>query len=308
MNVSEPADLRDPDFPRGRAARGLPANRAAARRVQPGAARDPDRGRVRDRFAAAAAFAATTEKRGRARRCACAGAAAVGLPRSTRWRLEGPAIHDISTDLQDRIEFTPTWPHLDEQGPGARGARRRRVLPEERLPELAPIQLALPPDQAFARAKRSPRRCPAGRSPTPTARAPDRGDRHLAALPLRGRHRDPRATRRRGSRVDLRSRSRVGQSDLGANARASAPTPARSPSRAEDAARTEASAALHRSWRPCRRRCGADLLAADVEGRGAAHVRALPELHLGVDALVVLGLFFSRSRLKRATSRPACLA
>ena len=132
-----------------------------------------------------------------------------------------PRIHDISTDLQDRIEFTPDVaaistnkdPEPDARAAGRRSTRRRGY------PDIAPIQLALPPDQAFAKAKAVAEAMPGWQvtnadreSGRIEATATSRLFHFVDDIVIRVR---PDAG---GSRVDLRSRSRVGQSDLGANA------------------------------------------------------------------------------------------
>jgi len=131
-----------------------------------------------------------------------------------------PPIHDISTDLSDRIEFTPevvaASPNKDAQGPD------RDLVDEMQksgYPDVAPIQLALPPDQAFAKAKAVAEAMPGWQVTNADletgrieATATSRIFHFVDDIVIRVR---PDAG---GSRIDLRSRSRVGQSDLGANA------------------------------------------------------------------------------------------
>lgn len=173
-------------------------------------------------LAGAAAFAAATGKawRRRALRASLV-PLLVGVPAlllATTSKV--PPIHDISTDLEDRIEFTPDV---------AASSMNKDPEPEARAvvesyqksgyPDLAPIQLALPPDQAFARAKAVAEAMPGWQ----VTNADSQSGRIEATATSRIFHFvDDVVIRIRpdagGSRIDLRSRSRVGQSDLGANA------------------------------------------------------------------------------------------
>ena len=173
-------------------------------------------------LAAAAAFASVTQKSWRARALRGAllplsvGLLAIGLVATSKV----PAIHDISTDLDDRIEFTPdvaaASPNKDPQ------PEQRAIvegMQKTGYPDIAPIQLALPPDQAFAKAKTVAEAMPGWQvtnadlaSGRIEATATSRLFHFVDDIVIRVR---PDAG---GSRIDLRSRSRVGQSDLGANA------------------------------------------------------------------------------------------
>jgi uncharacterized protein (DUF1499 family) len=131
-----------------------------------------------------------------------------------------PAIHDISTDLDDPPAFVAILPlrrgaanTADYGGPAVAALQRAGY------PDIVPAVLALPPEQAFARV---------------LAAARALGWTVVAADPAAGRLEafdqtlwfgftddivvrvTPAAT---GSRVDVRSVSRVGKSDVGANAR-----------------------------------------------------------------------------------------
>ena len=173
-------------------------------------------------LAGAAAFASVTQKSWRPRAVRGAllplsvGLLAIGMAATSKV----PPIHDISTDLGDRIEFTPdvaaASPNKDAQG------QDRTMVDEMQksgYPDLAPIQLALPPDQAFAKAKAVAEAMPGWQvtnadleSGRIEATATSRIFHFVDDIVIRVR---PDAG---GSRIDLRSRSRVGQSDLGANA------------------------------------------------------------------------------------------
>lgn len=130
-----------------------------------------------------------------------------------------PFIHDITTDTDDPPVFVAVLPLRADAAnppeyPGAEVAAQQR----EAYPEVQPIEAALTPAEAFARAE---------------AVARDMGWEIVAAVPEEGRleatattfwfgFKDDVVIRVRptaeGSRVDLRSKSRVGRSDVGANA------------------------------------------------------------------------------------------
>jgi uncharacterized protein (DUF1499 family) len=173
-------------------------------------------------LAAASAFATVTAKpwRPRAVRAAIVpllvGLAALGLV----LRSKVPAIHDISTDLTDRIEFTPDVAAISmNKDPEPQQREIVDGLQKGAYPDIAPIQLALPPDQAFARAKAVADEMPGW---TVTNADAESGRIEAIATSRIFHFVDDIVIRVRsdggGSRVDLRSRSRVGQSDLGANA------------------------------------------------------------------------------------------
>jgi len=173
-------------------------------------------------LAAASAFATVTNKpwRPRAVRAALVpllvGLAAFAMV----LRSKVPAIHDISTDLTNRIEFTPEVIAIS-MNKDPEGEQRAFVdeLQKSGYPDLAPIDLSLPPAQAFTVAKSVAEKMPgwnvtnadadAGRiEATATSRIFHFVDDVVIRVQPDGE----------GSRIDLRSRSRVGQSDLGANA------------------------------------------------------------------------------------------
>lgn len=130
-----------------------------------------------------------------------------------------PPIHDISTDTADPPEFVAV---LDARGADSNpldyDAEALAAPTREAYPFVRPIQTDLAPSEAFARSQRL---------------AEDLGWEVVAAEPAAGRleatattalygFKDDVVVRIRpdgaGSRIDLRSVSRVGQSDLGANA------------------------------------------------------------------------------------------
>jgi uncharacterized protein (DUF1499 family) len=131
-----------------------------------------------------------------------------------------PPIHDISTDTTDPPAFMAVLPrragalNTAEYGGAAIAAQQHTAYPD-----LQPLHLAVPPAQAFERALHSAR---------------DMGWEIVASAPEQGRieatdttrwfgFKDDVVVRVRpdadGSRVDVRSLSRVGRSDVGANAK-----------------------------------------------------------------------------------------
>jgi uncharacterized protein (DUF1499 family) len=131
-----------------------------------------------------------------------------------------PVIHDITTDTEN----PPSWVALrstraaSENG-AAYGGAAVAAQQKRAYPEVTPLTLTLPPDRAFARVE---------------AAARSLGWRIVASAPAEGRLEASDTTRwfgftddivvrvratAQGSRIDVRSASRVGRSDLGVNAR-----------------------------------------------------------------------------------------
>jgi len=130
-----------------------------------------------------------------------------------------PFIHDITTDTQDPPAFVAVLPLRADAAnppeyPGEEVAEQQR----EAYPEVQPLETTLSPAEAFSRAEQVAR---------------DMGWEIVAVAPEAGRIEatdttfwfgfkddivirvEPTAA---GSRVDIRSKSRVGRSDVGANA------------------------------------------------------------------------------------------
>ena len=148
-----------------------------------------------------------------------AGTAAVPLAMQRAARAV-PPIHDITTDTERPPDFVAVRPLRERApngvaygGPDVASAQRRGY------PDLAPIRLAIPPERAFALVE---------------ATARGLGWNIVAASPADGRleatvttpwfgFKDDVVVRVApapdGSRIDVRSASRIGRSDLGANAR-----------------------------------------------------------------------------------------
>jgi len=137
------------------------------------------------------------------------GAASAAVPLDYVRRVKTlPYINDITTDTQRPPQFSPPKPYPSHFA----------ELQQIGYPDLRPLELALPPAQAFARAAQTAR---------------DRGWEITALDESAGRIEAVVTTRWFGfrddvviriapagaaSRVDMRSRSRVGRSDVGANA------------------------------------------------------------------------------------------
>lgn len=124
-----------------------------------------------------------------------------------------PPINDISTNTEDAPVFWDMPNPTDY--PGAKSAALQRAA----YPDLAPLKLAMPPDQAFAQA---------------LALAKDKGWVIVASVPEEGRlevtvtsllygFTDEVIVRVKasdaGAQVDVRSRSRIGRIDRGVNAK-----------------------------------------------------------------------------------------
>jgi uncharacterized protein (DUF1499 family) len=131
-----------------------------------------------------------------------------------------PLIHDITTDTGRPPQWVALRPQRATAENGAAyGGAPVATLQKRGYPDLAPLMLPVPPDRAFARAE---------------AAARSMGWRIVAAAPAEGRLEASDTTRwfgftddivvrvtaaPNGSRIDVRSGSRVGRSDLGVNAR-----------------------------------------------------------------------------------------
>jgi len=147
-------------------------------------------------------------------------AAAAPLLAMVRAGAAAPLIHDITTDT----DSPPPFVSLDalrasSENGTAYGGAGVAAQQQRGYPDLGPLVLALPPEQAFARVETSARAM---------------GWRIAAAAPAEGRLEASDTTRwfgftddivvrvrpaPGGSRIDVRSASRVGRSDLGVNAR-----------------------------------------------------------------------------------------
>jgi uncharacterized protein (DUF1499 family) len=148
------------------------------------------------------------------------GAIAAGIPFAWQQRAQRvPPIHDITTDLENPPAFEAVGP-LRADAPNTLD-RPPNLASQQRegYADIAPLTLPLPPDQAFTRA---------------LAVAQDMGWEIVAVNQQAGRIEATDTTRwfgfrddvivrltpwGSGTRVDVRSVSRVGRSDVGTNAR-----------------------------------------------------------------------------------------
>ncbi len=149
------------------------------------------------------------------------GAGAAWVPFSLLLQVrEVPRINDITTDVADPPPLVVTLQM--RQGapnppgyPGTEGAVRQRAA----YPDIAPIMLAVPPAEAFKRVDR----VAMAMGWDVVARAPAEGRIEAIDTTKWFGFRDDIVVRIRpdgtGSRIDIRSKSRVGRSDLGVNAR-----------------------------------------------------------------------------------------
>jgi len=131
-----------------------------------------------------------------------------------------PPIHDITTDTENPPDFVAILPlRADAPNPAAYGGPEIAAQQRAGYPKLGPSVLPIPPAQAFERA---------------LAAARDMGWEIVASNPSEGRieatdttfwfgFKDDIVVRIRptegGSRIDIRSVSRVGRSDVGTNAK-----------------------------------------------------------------------------------------
>jgi uncharacterized protein (DUF1499 family) len=146
--------------------------------------------------------------------------AAVVLP--WRWSQQAkrvPPIHDITTDTQDPPEFDAVLPRRSgAPNPAEYGGDSVAVLQRQAYPDIRPLHLDASPEVAFARALATARAMgweivgadTAAARIEATATTRWFGFKDDVVIRIR-----PEAA---GSRVDVRSVSRVGKSDVGTNA------------------------------------------------------------------------------------------
>ena len=145
----------------------------------------------------------------------------VAGPPLYHWRLldQVPRIHDISTDTDKPPAYVAVLPLRKDAENSTAYSAEVAAQQKKAYPDIAPVLLDLPPAQAFARAERAAR----AMGWEIVAAAP--GDLRIEATDttlLFGFKDDiviRIAAAGNGSRVDLRSLSRVGKSDFGVNAR-----------------------------------------------------------------------------------------
>lgn len=132
---------------------------------------------------------------------------------------EGPLMNDITTDLEDPPEFNAVVPLRPEgSNPAEYGGPEVAANQREVHPEVQPIETGLPPDEAFGRALEVAE----AMGWNIVAEDAEAGIIEAVATTRFFRFKDDVVVRVRpsaqGSRVDLRSHSRIGRSDLGKNA------------------------------------------------------------------------------------------
>ena len=143
------------------------------------------------------------------------------IPWSWKERAERvPPIHDISTDLSDPPAFEAILPlRADAANPSEYGGDSIAAQQREGYPDLGPLTLEAPPETAFLRALEAAREM----GWEIVESDPDRGRIEATATTPWFGFKDDVVVRIRpeagGSRVDVRSVSRVGRSDVGTNAR-----------------------------------------------------------------------------------------
>jgi len=130
-----------------------------------------------------------------------------------------PPIHDISTDTRDPPAFVAVLPlRADAANPATYGGPETARAQAEAYPDLRTQRLELPPEQAFERALEAAREM----GWEIVAADPASGRIEATATTLWFGFKDDVVIRIRpdagGSRVDVRSVSRVGKGDAGANA------------------------------------------------------------------------------------------
>ena len=130
-----------------------------------------------------------------------------------------PPIHDITTDSENPPAFVALKSARDQAANGsAYGGAAVAEKQKAGYPDIAPIVLAVPPDQALARAEAAAR----AMGWSIAAAVPGEGRLEASATTPWWGFVDDIVVRVQpasgGSRVDIRSASRVGVSDLGVNA------------------------------------------------------------------------------------------
>ena len=149
------------------------------------------------------------------------GVTAMAGPLTLVWRgKQVPPIHDVSTDTDNPPQFFAVLPlRAGAANPAAYGGPDVAAQQKKAYPHLAPLLLAVPPREAAARARA------VAYDMGWTVIAADRDEGRIeatATTPFFGFKDDVVirvAPAPQGSRVDVRSVSRIGKSDLGTNAR-----------------------------------------------------------------------------------------
>jgi uncharacterized protein (DUF1499 family) len=131
-----------------------------------------------------------------------------------------PRINDISTDLEDVPAFTQAGSLPDNKGRDMSYPADFKPIVREGYPKLKPLSVTAPPDEVFEKAVALAKEQPHWQLTATDAQA-----RTFEGVVETGifRFRDDFVVRVRpdgeATRVDMRSKSRVGKGDLGANAK-----------------------------------------------------------------------------------------
>jgi uncharacterized protein (DUF1499 family) len=134
--------------------------------------------------------------------------------------LDKPPIHDITTDTDDPPRFVAVLRlRQDAKNPPEYGGPDIAAQQRKAYPDIAPASLPVPPAQAFARAQEAAR----GQGWEIVAAVPEEGRIEATDTTAWFGFKDDVVVRIRpqgqGSRVDVRSVSRVGRGDVGTNAK-----------------------------------------------------------------------------------------
>jgi len=146
---------------------------------------------------------------------------AFGWPATMQYRAQHlPRIHDVTTDTANPPKFVAVLPlRAGAANPANYAGPEVAIQQRKAYPQLAPLEAKTPPEREFSQA---------------LATARDMGWTIIAAVPAEGRieatdttllygFKDDVVIRvtptAEGSRVDVRSESRIGKSDVGTNAR-----------------------------------------------------------------------------------------
>lgn len=134
--------------------------------------------------------------------------------------LSVPPIHDITTDTDNPPLFVDILPlRVDAPNGAEYGGDALAAMQKTAFPHISPLILQVPPSEAFGRAQKIIE----ARGWELVAAKPDEGRLEATAITKSMRFKDDVVIRitleGEGSRIDMRSVSRFGQSDLGVNAK-----------------------------------------------------------------------------------------
>jgi uncharacterized protein (DUF1499 family) len=161
-----------------------------------------------------------SQAKGRALLGLILGLVAAGLPASNIHKAMHSPIHDVSTDTTNPPPFVAVMAARNSvQGGNSTNYDEKTAKSQREVyPDIAPVNLAVPPAQAFDRALAAAR----GFGWEIVASDPTQGRIEATATTYWFGFKDDVVIRitpqGNGSRVDVRSLSRIGESDVGANA------------------------------------------------------------------------------------------